>query len=176
MVLFILIYIHVVFARSPINCLQHVQKTWPRSGILRVEIVKNASADYNILKSYEKEYSDYELTDAFSLMINASDEESEKYGVGEENVSSIAEAEGPNSESKSGVSEEDPETRKDQELTGITEEPPGPDTVSSNLSAFPDYQTLEASKPQKNMQPFRETLTEFEMLAKAGELFDLQKE
>ena len=56
-----LIYIHVVFARSPIDCLQGVQSTWPRHGILRVEIVKNASDDYSIIHSYEKEYNQYDL-------------------------------------------------------------------------------------------------------------------
>ena len=54
MVLFILAYIHLVFARAPITCLEGIQKEWPRDGILRVEIVKNASDDYNIMNSYEK--------------------------------------------------------------------------------------------------------------------------
>lgn len=58
-VLGILAYIHIVFSRSPINCLQHVQKDWPRNGILRVEIVRNVSQNYTILNSYEKEYSDF---------------------------------------------------------------------------------------------------------------------
>jgi hypothetical protein len=58
-VLGILAYIHIVFSRSPINCLQHVQKVWPRNGILRVEIVRNVSENYTILNSYEKEYSDF---------------------------------------------------------------------------------------------------------------------
>ncbi|ESO92325.1 hypothetical protein LOTGIDRAFT_62240, partial [Lottia gigantea] len=56
-----LVYIHIVFARTPINCLQSVQKTWPRHGILRVEIVNNASDNYSIINSYEKEYSDYQF-------------------------------------------------------------------------------------------------------------------
>ena len=64
--LFILAYIHIVFARAPINCLDHIKDTWPRSGILRVEIVRNASADYNILDSYEKEYSDLGIEDILS--------------------------------------------------------------------------------------------------------------
>ncbi len=33
-----LIYMHMVFSRSPANCLDHVKDTWPRDGILRVEI------------------------------------------------------------------------------------------------------------------------------------------
>ncbi|RZF41371.1 hypothetical protein LSTR_LSTR000085 [Laodelphax striatellus] len=41
---FVLIYIHVVFSRSPTTCLEHVRETWPRDGILRVEIVRQSSA------------------------------------------------------------------------------------------------------------------------------------
>lgn len=55
----ILAYIHIVFARTPINCLSGIQKTWPRHGILRVEIVQNASENYSLINSYEKEYSDF---------------------------------------------------------------------------------------------------------------------
>ncbi|XP_061192616.1 membralin-like [Saccostrea echinata] len=61
LVLGILAYIHIVFARTPINCLANVQNTWPRNGILRVEIVHNASENYSIINSYEKEYSDFTL-------------------------------------------------------------------------------------------------------------------
>lgn len=58
-VLSILVYIHVVFARTPINCLSHVKDSWPRDGILRVEIVHNATANYTLINSYEKEYTDF---------------------------------------------------------------------------------------------------------------------
>ena len=61
MVLFVLAYIHIVFARGPINCLQHVQKDWPRHGVLRVEIVRNTPENYSIIHSYEKEYHDPSL-------------------------------------------------------------------------------------------------------------------
>ncbi|XP_021378907.1 membralin-like isoform X2 [Mizuhopecten yessoensis] len=60
-VLAILAYIHIVFARTPINCLSSIQKTWPRHGILRVEIVQNASENYSLINSYEKEYSDFSV-------------------------------------------------------------------------------------------------------------------
>lgn len=60
-VLSILAYIHVVFARTPINCLSHVKDSWPRDGILRVEIVHNATENYTLLNSYEKEYTDFTL-------------------------------------------------------------------------------------------------------------------
>ena len=54
----VLIYIHSVFAQASINCLEHVEATWPRDGILRVEILRNVSTDYDINQSYQKEYSD----------------------------------------------------------------------------------------------------------------------
>ena len=47
---------HIAFSRTPINCLAHIRDDWPRDGILRVEILRNAAtADYSIEKSYEKE-------------------------------------------------------------------------------------------------------------------------
>lgn len=42
-VLFVLAYIHIVFSRSPINCLEHVRDRWPREGVLRVEVRHNSS-------------------------------------------------------------------------------------------------------------------------------------
>ncbi|KAG7265189.1 hypothetical protein CRUP_030303 [Coryphaenoides rupestris] len=42
-VLFILAYIHIVFSRSPIRCLESVREEWPRDGILRVEIQRNST-------------------------------------------------------------------------------------------------------------------------------------
>lgn len=52
---FVLVYIHIVFSKSPSTCLLHVKDTWPRDGILRVEIVRNLPKDYNIEHSYAKE-------------------------------------------------------------------------------------------------------------------------
>ena len=59
----ILSYLHIVFNRHPMNCLSEIQSTWPRDGILRVEIVNNVTSDYSIKQSYEKEYSN----DLFSV-------------------------------------------------------------------------------------------------------------
>lgn len=42
-VLFVLAYIHIVFSRAPINCLEHVRDRWPREGVLRVEVRHNSS-------------------------------------------------------------------------------------------------------------------------------------
>lgn len=52
---FVLAYIHVAFSRTPTTCLEHVRDQWPRDGILRVEILRNAAQDYNIEQSYAKE-------------------------------------------------------------------------------------------------------------------------
>ncbi|XP_011308821.1 membralin isoform X2 [Fopius arisanus] len=55
MAFFVMAYIHIVFSRAPTNCLEHVRDEWPRDGILRVEILRNAGEDYSIEKSYAKE-------------------------------------------------------------------------------------------------------------------------
>ncbi|KOC61104.1 Membralin [Habropoda laboriosa] len=52
---FVLAYIHIVFSRTPTNCLEHIRDDWPRDGILRVEILRNGREDYSIEKSYAKE-------------------------------------------------------------------------------------------------------------------------
>jgi len=62
-VLFMLFYIHYVFAIHPVNCLLDIKDKWPRDGILRVEIIRNVSAKYNITESYRKEYGDSVVLD-----------------------------------------------------------------------------------------------------------------
>lgn len=52
---FVLAYIHIAFSRTPTTCLNHVKETWPRDGILRVEILRNPAQDYTIEQSYAKE-------------------------------------------------------------------------------------------------------------------------
>ncbi|XP_060525463.1 membralin isoform X2 [Cylas formicarius] len=52
---FVLMYIHYSFSRSPNTCLANIKDTWPREGILRVEIVRNVAKDYSIEQSYAKE-------------------------------------------------------------------------------------------------------------------------
>lgn len=52
---FVLAYIHIAFSRTPTTCLNHVKDSWPRDGILRVEILRNPSQDYTIEQSYAKE-------------------------------------------------------------------------------------------------------------------------
>ncbi|XP_049877338.1 membralin [Pectinophora gossypiella] len=52
---FVLAYIHIAFSRTPTTCLNHVKESWPRDGILRVEILRNPAHDYSIEQSYAKE-------------------------------------------------------------------------------------------------------------------------
>jgi len=53
--LMMLVYIHLVYTRHPVQCLEHIKDSWPRDGILRVEVVKAAPPGYTIDHSYEKE-------------------------------------------------------------------------------------------------------------------------
>ncbi|CAG7836633.1 unnamed protein product [Allacma fusca] len=53
--LFMLGYIHVVYTRTPITCLSDHKDSWPRDGILRVEITTEPAENYDLKKSYEKE-------------------------------------------------------------------------------------------------------------------------
>jgi len=56
-----LLYIHIIFSRTPITCLDHIKDVWPRDGILRIDIMRgeqgNAqnSASYSLHHSYVKE-------------------------------------------------------------------------------------------------------------------------
>lgn len=52
---FVLAYIHIAFSRSPTTCLNQVRDSWPRDGILRVEILRNPIQGYTIEQSYAKE-------------------------------------------------------------------------------------------------------------------------
>merc|ERR1719187_199580 len=55
MCLMMLVYIHLVYTRHPVQCLEHIKDAWPREGILRVEVVRAAPPGYNINNSYDKE-------------------------------------------------------------------------------------------------------------------------
>lgn len=65
---FVLVYIHIVFSRSPTTCLEHVRESWPRDGILRVEILRGdqQSPDYIV----ENAYAQNEKEDISSLLGN----------------------------------------------------------------------------------------------------------
>lgn len=162
----VLIYIHVVFARSPINCLQHVQKTWPRTGILRVEIVKNASEDYNITKSYEKEYSEYEVPGLFSLYGGDYEEAEIKgysfYSDGENSTDdSLKAGDMGYAESEGGALE------SDQEQGDSVSEGSEQEASRDNESIVLDYLSMEPEHSDKGIYSLRKT-SDFEMFAKAG--------
>lgn len=56
---FMLVYIHITFARRPVQCLESYKDLWPRDGILRVEVIRDFEEDpsfpYTVEQSYEKE-------------------------------------------------------------------------------------------------------------------------
>lgn len=45
----------MAFSKTPTTCLEHVKDSWPRDGILRVEILRNPGLDYSVEQSYAKE-------------------------------------------------------------------------------------------------------------------------
>lgn len=113
--------------------------------------MKNASENYTIANSYEKEYTDLEI----SFL------DSDISAVTKEN----------NSEDVSEETSGDAESTDKSLLSDVEE-------VLVNVS-LDDYPPLEEANtslphheedaPEKAMQPLRETLSELEMLAKAGE-------
>lgn len=154
-----LAYIHIVFARSPTNCLESVQKTWPRDGILRVEIVKNASENYSIINSYEKEYSDFALN-----FLNGESEEIEgpDYDdqVGDKPESKILDKESE-SETHGGVNAST-DHDNDSFINGTNSTNSSQSWTIEDTSSSADngYESLTESY----------ALTEIEMLAKVGKI------
>lgn len=58
----LLIYLHVVFNQKPMTCLSHLHSSWPRDGILRVELfLETPPKDYNLQQSYAKEYQNNQI-------------------------------------------------------------------------------------------------------------------
>lgn len=174
--LFVLVYIHVVFTRSPINCLDHVQKNWPRDGILRVEIVRNAAEDYTVEKSYEKEE-------------RLRQREGEEYeNAAEEQLPSDT-GEPCQGESADEVHGTDPDTVPDENLGNIDRITPDnspkvepllseedtPHSVQDNNKSGASDSRGNSSRETKSsdseisseMHPFKNKISEFEMLAKA---------
>ncbi|PIO61831.1 hypothetical protein TELCIR_16632, partial [Teladorsagia circumcincta] len=39
--LFTLLFVHLMFTRSSATCLDHIRETWPRDGVIRLEVVHN---------------------------------------------------------------------------------------------------------------------------------------
>lgn len=72
--LLVLIYIHGVFSQNPTNCLVDLHEKWPKDGILRVEIINNASSNYTLVDSYKKEYGELYYSFVFEDKANETKE------------------------------------------------------------------------------------------------------
>jgi len=151
------VYIHVVFAHEPVNCLAHVQNDWPRSGILRVEIVRNVPQNYSIADSYEKEYRDESM---FFL-----GKDVELFDRGAE----IPTVGGESNGTDMPVSDVDVQdaSQRVQELPDFE--------VRTDVDASPANESIGSENSEKSdislhrRVLFGRTISEFEMLAKVGE-------
>ncbi|PAA73368.1 hypothetical protein BOX15_Mlig016888g2 [Macrostomum lignano] len=59
--LMILMYVHLIFVKAPVTCMDDLIATWPRNGVLRVEVIKGAPFGYDLNQSYHKEFSAAQL-------------------------------------------------------------------------------------------------------------------
>ena len=57
-----LLYIHIIFSKTPITCLDHIKDVWPRDGIVRIDITRGGqeatstgNEAYSLHQSYAKE-------------------------------------------------------------------------------------------------------------------------
>ncbi|KAH0625892.1 hypothetical protein JD844_034253 [Phrynosoma platyrhinos] len=143
-VLFILAYIHIAFSRSPINCLEHVRDKWPRDGILRVEIQRNSSRAPIFLQFCDD--------DRFPGMVVEPGIEEEEEEEEEMTVEMFE-----NSSIKFELDIEPKVFLKPSRLNGAK-------VLAPNESQEYSFSDEPASK---GMEPLSETVSEFEMLAKA---------
>jgi len=157
-VLAVLVYIHVVFAHDPINCLAHVQNEWPRAGILRVEIVRNAPPNYSITDSYEKEYHDESLF-LESRDIDIFDQGSQVPAADDSNSTDL----------ESSSTDTDDHLQYVGELPDLEIQSDDAGTTTANLSNSNEIADKSAM-PLRRRALFGRTISEFEMLAKVGEL------
>ncbi|XP_075579726.1 membralin [Pelecanus crispus] len=142
-VLFILAYIHIAFSRSPINCLEHVREKWPRDGILRVEIQRNSSRAPIFLQ-----FCGVEKFPGMVVESTAEEEEEEE----EEMTVDMFE----NSSIKFELDIEPKVFLKPSRVSST-------EALTHNESQ--EFSFSEAAT--KGMQPLGETVSEFEMLARA---------
>ncbi|XP_057263426.1 membralin [Pezoporus wallicus] len=142
-VLFILAYIHIAFSRSPINCLEHVRDKWPRDGILRVEIQRNSSRAPIFLQ--------FCGADKFPGMVVESTAEEEEEEEEEMTVDMFE-----NSSVKFELDIEPKVFLKPSRVSST-------EALTHNESR--EFSFSEAAT--KGMEPLRETVSEFEMLARA---------
>jgi len=157
-VLGVLVYIHVVFAHDPINCLAHVQNDWPRAGILRVEIVRNAPQNYSITDSYEKEDRDESLFLHDKEFSSLFDHGSQVQTAGDSNSTDPTASSADASDSSQYV----------QELPDLEVQSEDASTVTANASS--DENSEKSVVPLRRRVLFGRTISEFEMLARVGEL------
>jgi len=162
-VLAVLVYIHVIFAREPINCLAHVQSEWPRAGILRVEIVRNAPHNYSINDSYEKEYHDESMF-LDSKDMDLLDRGSQMPTDGDSNSTNTVASLTDGLRDSLPLVQELPDVEVQSEDTE--------DSIAANQSNADEI-------PDKSPVPLRRRvlfggMTEFEMLAKVGQLCFMQ--
>lgn len=157
--LFILIYIHAVFARGPINCLQHIQKDWPRDGILRVEIIRNAMENYSLNDSYQKEYHGRQ----YAEMLGISDDNEE---TTEEIVPPDALLSDDNIHSKLPGFDESSLSFLVGNASNTNQ------SVWTTNESSPNETSARPSSTQSSdkVSPPFETLSEFELLTKVGKL------
>ena len=172
------------------SCLHHVQSSWPRTGVLRVEVVRDPPPDYSIDKSYEKEYSDDHaewslFSDAWPQKQAAAAADNDDGDGGTDagdgvtaaanEVDKLADAPLGDVDADSGHSVDTEDTAGTEEdngdelaelsvPTGGEQDRASDDDVDNGTVTQP--KTIRAS----NLQLFRETLSEFEMLAKVGTL------
>ncbi|XP_069503576.1 membralin isoform X2 [Ambystoma mexicanum] len=144
-VLFILAYIHIAFSRSPINCLEHVRDRWPRDGILRVEIQRNSTRAPIFLQFYETDSVPGEVKES----IAEDDDEEEELSIDMFENSSI----------KFELDIE-PKVVLKPSLLGSRESVTQVGQNESQELSFSDAAT-------KGTQPLSESVSEFEMLARA---------
>ncbi|XP_041474761.1 membralin-like [Lytechinus variegatus] len=147
--LFVLAYIHRTFSRSPINCLADYRDKWPRDGILRVEIVRNRSDESPI---YEVSYGRRKLGGMTKI-----DDDEMHYA----NMTMMP----PYWEYPDVLKADDALRKREEENT---------DTIQTSFFNGLSWQTTNITidmsatqKLEKNMQPFRETVSEFEMFTRA---------
>lgn len=155
LLLFILVYVHVAFARGPSNCLQTVEKDWPRNGILRVEIVRNAPENYTIFNSYKKEYHNLR----FEELVGGDSGVSEEEGNVTDRVSAVVDEDGETSPPVHGdelmiLARQLPDIEKEEwSLSGVEENGTQPNSVEQKKQ-----------EKQLNRELLSATLSEFEML------------
>lgn len=139
--LFMLAYIHRTFSKNPINCLADYQDTWPRDGIMRVEIVRPGRT---IVKYDETPPSEEPVKGTTDIY--------------EEEFSNM---------SMMPMYWEYPEIAKNKLVQDFPQDMILTDDSGLIYDANASVSLEDTPMPEKNMHPFRETVSEMEMLTRA---------